>query len=304
MDDDVFDGEPSVVIRSGELEATFLPGLGMLGASLRHAGAELLVLPHGIQGYRDGHQAGLPLLAPWANRLGARAYRVGDIAVDLDGVTLSTDDNGLPIHGTLTAATGWRVTSAGADRLSAELSFDTPALLAAFPFPHRLAIDATVGNDTLWISTTLTATGDRVVPVSFGWHPYLRLPNGGRSTWALDMPECEHVELDDRGLPTGRALALPASSGPIGGRVFDDLYRLGDDRLLALSDGDLRLEVRFETGCPYAQVFAPPGAEFVCLEPMTATTNALVDGGCPLVAPGSSFTGRFGIGVGVSVERR
>jgi hypothetical protein len=39
------DGEPAVTLAAGELEATFLPGLGLLGTSLRHRGEELLALP-------------------------------------------------------------------------------------------------------------------------------------------------------------------------------------------------------------------------------------------------------------------
>ena len=104
-----FDGEPAVVLAAGGLEATFLPGLGLLGASLRHQGEELLALPGGVAGYRDGHVTGLPLLAPWANRLAGRRYRAAGVEVDLDGLPLHTDPGGLPIHGTLTAHPGWRL---------------------------------------------------------------------------------------------------------------------------------------------------------------------------------------------------
>jgi galactose mutarotase-like enzyme len=38
-----------------------------------------------------------------------------------------------------------------------------------------------------------------------------------------------------------------------------------------------------------------PRAGFACLEPMTASTNALVAGDYPVVAPGESFTARFSI---------
>jgi galactose mutarotase-like enzyme len=55
--------------------------------------------------------------------------------------------------------------------------------------------------------------------------------------------------------------------------------------------------VNFESGYPFAQVFAPPGKQFACLEPMTAPVNALVDGGCSTVAPGESFSARFSISV-------
>jgi aldose 1-epimerase len=33
--------------------------------------------------------------------------------------------------------------------------------------------------------------------------------------------------------------------------------------------------VRLIAGFPAAQVFSPPGAQFICFEPMTAPTNAL-----------------------------
>ena len=47
-----------------------------------------------------------------------------------------------------------------------------------------------------------------------------------------------------------------------------------------------------------AQVFAPPGQEFICFEPMTAPTNALVDGrGLQLVAPGAEYRAAFSIAV-------
>ena len=103
------DGEPAVTLAAGEQEATFLPGLGLLGTSLRHRGEELLALPGGVEGYRDGHVTGLPLLAPWANRLPGWRYRAAGVEVDLEGLDLHTDPGGLPIHGTLTAHRGWRL---------------------------------------------------------------------------------------------------------------------------------------------------------------------------------------------------
>jgi hypothetical protein len=65
------EGEPSVTLAAGDLEATFLPGLGLLGTSLRHRGQELLALPGGVAGYRDRHVTGLPLRALWAAASGA-----------------------------------------------------------------------------------------------------------------------------------------------------------------------------------------------------------------------------------------
>jgi aldose 1-epimerase len=300
----VVDGESAVTLAAGELEATFLPGLGLLGTSLRHRGEELLALPGGVAGYRDRNVTGLPILAPWANRLPSWRYRAAGVEVDLDGLDLATDPAGLPIHGTLTAHRGWRLErlAADADRavLEAGLDYDWPELLAAFPFPHRLTVTFALQGASLAVTTTLAATGDRPVPVAFGWHPYLRLPGAPRAAWRLLLPSRTHLELDDRGLPAGKAADEPAEAAPVGERTFDDLYALDADpaeRRLGLEAAGRRLVVGYGDGYDHAQVFAPPGAEFVCLEPMTAPTAALATGATPLVAPGDSFSARFTIEV-------
>jgi aldose 1-epimerase len=323
----VLEGEAAVTLAAGVLEASFLPGLGLLGVSLRHRGEELLALPGGLDRYRGGHVTGLPILAPWANRLPGWRYRAAGVEVDLDGLELPTDPGGLPIHGTLTAARGWRLerlaAEAGAAVLRAGLDYGAdPRRLAAFPFPHRLAVDAAVAEGALAVTTTLEATGERPVPVAFGWHPYLKLPGAPRASWRLLLPDRTHLALDGRGLPTGQAAAEPAEADPIGDRTLDDLYALADDpgpgqnpigertyddlyapgkdpagRRLGLEAAGRRLLVDYGHGYDHAQVFAPPDAEFVCLEPMTGPTAALAAGTTPLVAPGDRFAATFTIRV-------
>jgi aldose 1-epimerase len=288
----------SVTISSGPLNATFLPNLGMLGVTLRHRGEDLLALPGGLDGYRKGNVTGLPLLAPWANRLGARHYEVDGIVVDLEGLDLTTDENGLPIHGTMTAQPGWEVIAVSRSSLTARFDFGAHReLMASFPFPHELQIEASVEATTLRVGTTLVPTGDRPVPVSFGYHPYLRLPGERRENVRLRLPERRHLQLDDRQLPTGRAQVEEAEDEPVGTRTFDDLYELGDDRQLAVTGTGRRLVLELGDGYGHAQVFTPPGAESICLEPMTAPVNALLDGTCALAMPGTSFTAGFSLRV-------
>jgi galactose mutarotase-like enzyme len=277
-------------LTSGELQATFIPEMNLLGASLRLGGEEFLALPGGVGAYRRIRTTGLPLLAPWANRLSGRGYRAGRVRVDLDGLNLYTDPNGLPIHGTMSAQETWHVSSVSTvgrvARLRAGFEYAGEELLAAFPFPHRLETS---------MATTIRPSGGRAVPISFGYHPYFRLPGGRRSAWRLLLPRRRHVELDERGIPTGRSTPAPAEAEPIGARTYDDLFELTGERRLGIQHGGRRLSVLFGSGFPYAQVYAPPGAGFACLEPMTAPTNALVAGNYPIVRPGQSFTARFSI---------
>ncbi len=64
-------------------------------------------------------------------------------------------------------------------------------------------------------------------------------------------------------------------------RTFDDGYTYAGGPFV-LEGGDRRIEVVFEEGYGYAQVFAPSIADLVCFEPMTAPADALRhDAGLP-----------------------
>jgi aldose 1-epimerase len=294
-----FQDTPALELRSGALRATFVPGVGMTGVSLRRAGREHLALPGGVAALRGGHTAGLPLLAPWANRLASRRYRAAGVDVDLRGRRLQTDDNGLPIHGLLVGWPDWEVTATGARRDVARLTATTIVDAPAFPFPHLLEVAVAAHDDRLVVDTTLVPTGDRTVPVAFGWHPYLRVPGPPRARWTLRLPAREHLALDELGIPTGASTREPSEDDAIGRRTFDDLYALGRDHRLAFAaDDGASIELRGDAGYPYAQVWVPAGMPFAALEPMAAPTNALADGHPPLVEPGDAFTARFTLTVG------
>jgi galactose mutarotase-like enzyme len=288
-------GEPALALRVDATTATFVPDLGMTGVSLRHEGREYLAAPGGPAALRAGHTLGLPLLAPWANRLGGRRYRAAGATVDLAGGRLHTDAHGLPIHGLLVGAPGWQVVDSGSVRSRATVTAARDIDAAAFPFPHRIELGLTVGPGRIDVRTTIVPTGRRRVPVAFGWHPYLRVPGASRARWRLVLPARAHLALDARGLPTGQVTREPAEAHPIGRRTFDDLYALGRRRVLALETDDHAVAVHSDAGYPYAQVWVPPARSFAALEPMTVPTNALERGAVPLVAPGARFSAAFAL---------
>lgn len=297
------DGRAAVTLEAGPLAATVIPELGLVGTSLRRDGDEFLALPRSLDDYAKGHVTGLPLLAPWANRLDGDTYKVGSLSVDVAGAPgVHRDDNGLPIHGTLAGDDGWQVVRVGTDARSAVLVSrldvgERPDLLESFPFPHVLTVEHRLDATTLTVATTLRATGRRRVPVTFGWHPYLRLPGIRRSSIRVILPARRHLDLDARGIPTGTGARLAAEAEPLGSRTFDDLYALGRDRRLGLASNDHTLSLLFDRNYGYLQVYAPAEANLCALEPMAAPTNALVTGSCPSVSPGQSFTARFSITV-------
>jgi aldose 1-epimerase len=283
---------------SSSLVAQFVPDGGMIGTSLTDSGVELLGQRRGLDAYLSaGKTMGIPILYPWANRLGSNTYTAENVTVTLtpgeNGVR--SDPNGLPIHGVLAAYPGWRVTAESADKLSAEVDFGTdPRLLASFPYPHVLAVTVQLAERTLTVRTTVTATGDTPVPLCFGFHPYLRLPDVARGEWIIETPSLRHLSLDERGLPTSDTAEQPARSEPLGDKAFDDAYdQVNDGAMFAVSGGGRRMEVHFEYGYPATQIFAPLAEDIVCFEPMTAPTDALRRGGYRCARPGEPAVTQF-----------
>lgn len=295
-----------MTLGAGDLRATFLPAVGMLGVSLTWRGDEHLDLGSGLDAWRRGSTVGLPLLHPWANRLSAHRYRVDDIEVDLaraatDGAVLPTDGNGLPIHGTLVGAFPWEVldasTTGSAARMAARFRYDAAArpVFDAFPFAHDLEVEVVV-DGVLTVRTTVRPTGDRAVPVSFGWHPWFRIPGTDRDDLVLALPERRHLALDDRMIPTGVETHEAAGTISLRDRSFDDHYSL-DGHILTVGGPTRTITVTVDDGYRFAQVFAPAGSPVVCLEPMTARVDALTDGSAALVAPGSATVASFSVSI-------
>jgi aldose 1-epimerase len=287
---------------SSPVAAQFVPAAGMIGISLTDSGVELLGQRHGLDAYvTAGKTMGIPILYPWANRLGDNSYTVdGEVVTLAPGASgVHGDQNGLPIHGLLAGYRGWRVMTESANELIAELDFGAdPALLASFPFPHLLVVRVGLVDRTLSVHTTVAATADKAVPLCFGFHPYLQLPELPRAQWTIETPALRHLTVDQRRLPTGETSAQPATSESLSDKAFDDGYdQVTDGAVFAVSGGGRRIEVRFDYGFPAAQIFAPPGEDLVCFEPMAAPTDALRRGGYRCARPGEPAVAQFSIRV-------
>lgn len=289
-------------IAAGDLDAVFLPGRGMIGASLRHRGVELLRQVEELEAMAvKGSAAGIPLLYPWANRLGDYGYRAEGREVELDSASpfLHFDERGLPIHGVPWSRLVWEVTEATHDSVAARLEWNRDELLGIFPFRHHLEMAVTLQPDGLTIETTVISGSDVAVPVSFGFHPYFGLPELPRTRWRLRLPAMRRLLLDEMMIPTGNEEPFGGFDAELGTHDFDDGFALPEGmQSFSLEGAGRRITVEFIEGYNYAQVYAPKGDDFIALEPMTAPTNALATGkGLPLVNPGGRFRASFQVRV-------
>lgn len=282
----------------GGLEAIFLPAHGMLGASLRDRGVELLGRVEDLEAAAaKGSSAGIPFLHPWANRLAEPRYRVlgREVALDVSSPLLHLDEHRLPMHGVPWSRLSWKVIAAGQDFVTARLDWSASDLLTIFPFRHSVELAATLRPDGLTIETTLTAGSDSPVPMSFGFHPYLRLPELSRANWQLRLPAMRKLVLDQHGIPTGEEAPFGGFDAPLGELSFDDGFALPQQQAsFTIAAAAYGISVEFLEGYRYMQVFAPRDKDYVALEPMTAPTSALTTGrGLRIAGPGERFRAAF-----------
>jgi aldose 1-epimerase len=289
------------------LEATFVPSAGMLCCSLRHHGEELLAQNAGVEAYAQrGKTMGIPLLYPWANRLAGFDYTIAGQAVTVphDLARIALDDNGLPIHGVIGGRLKWEPTpvpAGDAQSLTARLpwSESEPELFEVFPFRHDLHYQARLADGRLEVTITVHACGGDVVPVAFGFHPYLSPPGAPRERWLVELPSMRQLELDAQQIPLSPGQTLPGRRFELAEHEFDDGFdAVAEPARFDVAAGARKLTLELLEGYPCAQVFAPRPGQFICFEPMTAPANALRSGvGLRLLAPGERYRARFVVSV-------
>jgi aldose 1-epimerase len=290
----------AVTLEAGPLEAIFLPSHGMLGASLRHQGEEILGLAEDLEvAAIKRSTTGIPFLHPWANRLAGYSYHAAGKRVILDPSSplLHPDENGLPIHGVPWPLLSWEVVEARQNRVRARLEWSREDLLSVFPFRHRLEMTASLASGALTLETSLVAHGDSAVPVSFGFHPYLKLPGLARVHWHLRTPPMRRLVLDGKRIPAGKEEPISALDTILGDLDLDDGFALAsENQAFSIAGAGRLIAAEWLEGYAYAQIYAPRDKDYIAIEPMTAPTNALVSGqGLRLAEPGSVFRTAFRI---------
>lgn len=238
---------------------------------------------------KNPRQAGIPFLAPWANRMDGTSFWANGKKYEFDMMlgNIMKDQNSLPIHGLLSNATPWQVTGAGADRNSAHVTsklefWKYPDLMAQWPFAHEYEMTYRLADGALEVQTTVINHSTKAMPLAIGFHPYYRIPDVPRDQWTLRMPACKAVVADNRRVPTGEFTNsdLPTPL-PLQGRTLDDGFaefvRDAKGRAaFSIESGEKRIELLFGPNYPVAVIWEPAfPKDFICIEPMTGVTNGI-----------------------------
>jgi aldose 1-epimerase len=265
-----------------------------------------------VDGYAEHEMCsaarGAPLL-PWPNRLEDGRYEFAGVSHQ---TPWSEPDRRNAIHG-LTRWLSWTGRVEEADRIVMELLLHPQE---GYPFTLSLAIEYRLSQRGLAVQTTAINAGPQALPYGAGHHPYLTVGTERIDEARLRIPALMYLEVNERQIPTGRAI-------PVKGSALDflELRRIGSVKLdtafaslVSDADGLTRMELQAPSGRPsltlwmdktYRFVMAFTGDAIpqvdrrrhsVALEPMTCAPNAFRSGdGLIVLAPGQSITSAWGI---------
>jgi len=231
---------------------------------------------------------GIPLLAPWANRIdrghffaNGRKYILND---ELAG--FHRDRNNYPIHGILMLSDKWELVglSAGEDSASVTSRLEYwkyPEMMAQFPFAHTIEITHRLKDGVLEVETALLNHAAERMPVAIGFHPNFRVYDAPRPEWQIAIGARKHAMRTDEILPTGevKPLALPVpytlDKDVFLDDAFVDLIRDSQGRAtFSLLGKQQKVSVHFGPKYPVGLVYATGRSSSVAIEPMAALTNA------------------------------
>ena len=275
--------------RARGIEVSIVPSIGNIAYAMSVHGKNILWFPFKSLPEMKVKPVlcGVPFLAPWANRFDQDAFYANGRKYLLNPAlgNLRRDPNQHPIHGLLLFSPYWKVTKIEADgesaRVTSRLEFwRYPDLMAQFPFAHSIEMTYRLAGGALEVETALENESSEPMPVAVGYHPYFQVPDTAREQWNVHVAAREHVELLPNLTPTGARNAVtlpdpaPLATTPLDD-VFTNLVRGKDERAeFWVEAGGRKISVIYGPKYTVAIVYAPPGKDFICFEPMSAITNA------------------------------
>jgi aldose 1-epimerase len=155
---------------------------------------------------------GMPLLAPFANRLDETAFYANGKKYNFD-LELGNVRGPIPGTGFVNGSKAWQLVEYKADGRSAWVTckldfYKIPQYMKQFPFAHTITITYRVSDGALEVHTRLENLSTEPMPAVIGYHPIYELPDGNREDWTVSVDAKTHwIEIPQR-LPTGETQAI------------------------------------------------------------------------------------------------
>ncbi len=261
-----------------------------------------------VNGYHSPEEARMEItstfrsakLSPFAGRLINDSYHFGERYYHLENCTGGSH----AMHGLL-CNKEFSIAGTRADDLSSALklvyAYDNNE--EGYPFKYRCEVEYELQpNNMLKLTTCVYNTGEKLLPVADGWHPYFTLGDN-IDDYQLEFQSKQLVVLDKNRMPTGEMVPYHdfTSITRLGDVQFDDCFVLNFAECQPLCvirnpKNRLAVEIRPSRSYPYLQIYTPPNRKSIALQNLSAVPDAFNNGiGLRVLEPGQAdcFTTTF-----------
>ncbi len=176
---------------------------------------------------------GMPLLAPFANRLDETAFYANGKKYNFD-LEIGNVRGPIPGTGFVNGTKTWELVEFKADGGSAWVTckldfYKNSQFMKQFPFAHTITMTYRLADGTLEVRTRLDNLSNEPMPVVIGYHPIFELPDGNRNDWSVSADAKTHwIEIPQR-LPTGETQPIENFFGADRTAIQLGKYALIDD---------------------------------------------------------------------------
>ena len=188
---------------------TIITSVGNMAYGMTVKGHNILRFPFAsIDDYRARPaRVGIPLLAPWGNRLDEQAFYANGKRYPFD-MQLGNITGAVPIHGFMSLTDQWEVVELMHDGAAAWLTsrldaYKQPAWMKQWPFAHTIEMTYRLSAGALEVRTKIVNMSAEPMPVAIGYHPWLQLTDSSREEWTVTVPARTRWLLNWQKVPTG-----------------------------------------------------------------------------------------------------
>ena len=223
---------------------SIITSVGNIAYEMKVNGTNVLYFPSAIEDFRQrGGLAGIPLQAPWANRLDEPAFYANGKRYAFNP-EIGTVRAGNPSGGFLTSARQWKVVEVKSDASQAWVTsrldyYKHPEWMAEFPFAQTFEMTYRLRDGVLEVHLKIQNLSTDPLPVSIGFHPIYRLTDSPREDWTIGVGARTQWVLSPAKIPTGETRPIERffpdpRNAPLKDyvldHVFSDMIRDGSGR--------------------------------------------------------------------------
>lgn len=213
------------------------------------------------------------ILFPFANRIkdGKYTYNKQSFQLDCNEGNLNNALHGLVYNKPFQLASS----DASDNGATIVLKYQETEKIAGFPYLYTVALTFTLRNSDFMLDICIENNDTNAFPYTLGWHPYFVCKDLSKSS--LEFDSSKTVEFDERMITKKVVDGNVAMPFEIKDQQLDNCYALNNGTVV-FNTPDYKMTIDSSAKENYFQMYTPPIANTIALEPVTGISDSLNNG--------------------------